>query len=336
MKVIVDAFGGDNAPIEILKGSRLAKDEYSVDIILVGNKAEIEKAAKENDIDISGMEIVESGSIITAYDSPTSVIKSKQDSSMAVGLSLLADGKGDAFVSAGSTGALVVGGTFIVKRIKGIKRAAIGTLMPSAENPFILLDAGANVECTSEFLNQFAIMGDIYMRRIMNVSNPRVALANIGEEETKGTKLYQDAYKLMKESNYNFIGNIEARDIPYGKADVIVADGFTGNIILKTYEGAAGALAGMIKAMFKKNVLTMLSALLVKSGIDEFKSKMDYKEFGGAPLMGICKPVIKAHGSSDARAFKNAIRQAKMFAENNVISEIENNLPKTNTNSNQE
>lgn len=336
MKVIVDAFGGDNAPVEILKGSALAAEELSVQITLVGNKAEIKKAAEENNIDISSMDIVESGSIITAFDSPMTVIKSKQDSSMAVGLSLLADGRGDAFVSAGSTGALVVGGTFIVKRIKGIKRAAIGTLMPSAENPFILLDAGANVECTPEFLNQFAIMGDIYMRQIMNVASPRVGLANIGEEETKGTELYQEAYALMKEANYNFIGNIEARDIPYGKADVVVADGFTGNIILKTYEGAAGALGGMIKAMFKKNALTMLSALLVKSGIEEFKSKMDYKEFGGAPLMGITKPVIKAHGSSDARAFKNAIRQAKMFAEKNVVAEIENNLPIPKSKSNQE
>lgn len=322
MKIIVDAFGGDNAPLEILKGSALAVKELGCEILLVGDEAKIKACASENDIDISGMEIRHTEDVILVEENPKSILKEHKNSSMGLGLKLLADGEGDAFVTAGSTGAVVVGSTFLVKRIKGVKRAAIASLMPNDEGMFMMMDCGANLTCSPEVLNSFAIMGKTYMEKVMGVSNPRIALANIGVEENKGTETLVEAYKIMQKADYNFVGNIEVRDIAKGGADVVVAEGFTGNVILKMYEGVAGVLSSNIKAMFKKNPMTMLAALMMKDGLDEFKKKMDYKEFGGAPLMGIEKPVIKSHGSADARTFKNAIKQAIFYAERDVIGEI--------------
>lgn len=328
MKVIVDAFGGDNAPLEILKGAALAVEELKCEIILVGDKAKIEKCASDNKINIDGMEIVHTEDVILVEENPRTIISEHKNSSLGLGLQLLAQGKGEAFVTAGSSGATVVGSTAIVKRIKGVKRAAIASLMPSDEGFFMMMDCGANLACSKETLNMFAIMGKTYMEKVMKVKNPRVALANIGVEENKGTEVLVDSYQLMKTADYNFVGNIEVRDIPSGGADVVVCEGFTGNVILKMYEGVAGVILSNIKKIFKKNPLTMFAALLVNGGIKDFKKKMDYKEFGGAPLMGISKPVIKAHGSSDARAFKNAIRQAIFYAENDVIGDIEKCVPK--------
>lgn len=322
MKIIVDAFGGDNAPLEILKGSALAVKELGCEILLVGDEAKIKACASENDIDISGMEIRHTEDVILVEENPKSILKEHKNSSMGLGLKLLADGEGDAFVTAGSTGAVVVGSTFLVKRIKGVKRAAIASLMPNDEGMFMMMDCGANLTCSPEVLNSFAIMGKTYMEKVMGVSNPRIALANIGVEENKGTETLVEAYKIMQKADHNFVGNIEVRDIAKGGADVVVAEGFTGNVILKMYEGVAGVLSSNIKAMFKKNPMTMLAALMMKDGLDEFKKKMDYKEFGGAPLMGIEKPVIKSHGSADARTFKNAIKQAIFYAERDVIGEI--------------
>lgn len=245
---------------------------------------------------------------------------------MSVGFRLLNEGRGDAFVSAGNTGAITVGATLITKRIKGVKRPAIASVMPSAKKPFILMDCGANSECRAEFLYQFGLLGDLYMKNILKVNNPRVALANNGEEETKGTPLIKEAYALMKKAPYNFVGNIEGRQIPFGDADVVVADGFTGNLILKTYEGVAKVLMNGIKQAFMKNAVSKLSYLGVKSGIDDMKKQFDYKEYGGAVMLGVQKPVIKAHGSADARTFKNAVKQAVWFLENNLISEIEKTL----------
>lgn len=328
MKIIVDAFGGDNAPLEILKGSALAVEELGCEIMLVGDESKIKACASENNINISGMEIRHTEDVIMVEDDPKSILKEHKDSSMGLGLQLLADGEGDAFVTAGSTGAVVVGATFLVKRIKGIKRAAIASLMPNDEGMFMMMDCGANLTCSPEVLNSFAIMGKTYMERVMGVKDPRIALANIGVEENKGTETLVEAYQIMKNADYNFVGNIEVRDIAKGGADVVVAEGFTGNVILKMYEGVAGVLASNIKAMFKKNPLTMIAALMVKGGLDDFKKKMDYKEFGGAPLMGIAKPVIKSHGSADARTFKNAVKQAIFYAERDVIGEITNCVPK--------
>lgn len=323
MKIIVDAFGGDNAPAEIIKGSMLACDEYNVDIILTGDKNKINECVNKNGIDLKKTEIVDAGEVITMHDDAKSVLKEKSDSSMAVGFRLLNEGRGDAFVSAGNTGAITVGATLITKRIKGVKRPAIASVMPSAKKPILLMDCGANAECRAEFLYQFGLMGDLYMKHILKYDNPRIALANNGTEETKGTSLVREAYALMKNAPYNFVGNIEGRQIPFGDADVIVADGFTGNLILKMYEGVAKVLMNGIKDAFMKNILSKLAYLGVKSGIDDMKKQFDYKEYGGAVMLGVKKPVIKAHGSADANTFKNAVKQAVWFLENNLISEVE-------------
>ena len=323
MKIIVDAFGGDNAPEEIIKGSMLACEEYNVDIILTGDKNKINECVNKNGIDLKKTEIVDAGEVITMHDDAKSVLKEKSDSSMAVGFRLLNEGRGDAFVSAGNTGAITVGATLITKRIKGVKRPAIASVMPSAKKPILLMDCGANAECRAEFLYQFGLMGDLYMKHILKYDNPRIALANNGTEETKGTPLVREAYALMKKAPYNFVGNIEGRQIPVGDADVIVADGFTGNLILKMYEGVAKVLMNGIKDAFMKNILSKLAYLGVKSGIDDMKKQFDYKEYGGAVMLGVKKPVIKAHGSADANTFKNAVKQAVWFLENNLISEME-------------
>ena len=327
MKIIVDAMGGDNAPLEIIKGSMLAVDEYGIDeLVLLGDEAVINNCVKDNGIALKNTRIVNCTQVIDNCDEAKAVLRGKPDSSMAVGFKLLNDGEGDAFVSAGNTGAITVGATLITKRIKGVKRPAIASIMPSAEKPFLLMDCGANAECRAEFLYQFGLMGSLYMKHIMKLDSPRVALANNGEEETKGTPMVKEAYELMKNAPYNFIGNIEGRQIPFGDADVVVADGFTGNLILKTYEGVAKVLMNGIKQAFMKNPLSKISYLGVKSGIDDMKKQFDYKEYGGAVLIGVKKPVIKAHGSADARTFKNAIKQAVWFLNNNLIDEIENEL----------
>ena len=326
MKIIVDAFGGDNAPLEIIKGSMLASREYDVDIILTGDRDKIEACAKENSIDLKRTQIVDAKGVITMHDDAKSVLKEKADSSMSAGFRLLNDGSGDAFVSAGNTGAITVGATLITKRIKGIKRPAIASVMPSAKKPILLMDCGANAECRAEFLYQFGLMGDLYMKHILKYENPRIALANNGVEETKGTPLVREAYELMKKAPYNFVGNIEGRQIPFGDADVIVADGFTGNLILKMYEGVAKVLMSGIKDAFMKNIFSKLSYLGVKNGLDDMKKQFDYKEYGGAVMLGVKKPVVKAQGSADANTFKNAIKQAVWFLENDLIKEIENAL----------
>lgn len=323
MKIIVDAFGGDNAPLEIIKGSMLAVDEFGIDVLLTGDEAKIKDCVKKNNIDLKRTDIVDAPEIITMEDDAKSVLRSKKNSSMAVGFQLLSEGKGDAFVSAGNTGAVTMGATLITKRIKGVKRPAIASIMPSGSKPFLLMDCGANSECKPEYLYQFGLLGSIYMNKIMHVETPRVALANNGTEETKGTPIIREAYALMKNAPYCFTGNIEGRQIPFGDADVVVADGFTGNLILKTYEGVAKVLMNGVKDIFTKNLFTKLSALGVYSGIKKMKEQFDYREYGGAVMLGVKKPVVKAHGSADANTFKNAIKQAVMFLDTGLIPEIE-------------
>lgn len=327
MKIIVDAMGGDNAPLEIIKGTMLAVDEYKIDkVLLLGDESAINACVKENNITLKNTQIVNCTQVIDNCDDAKIVLRGKPDSSMAVGFKLLNEGKGDAFVSAGNTGAITVGATLITKRIKGVRRPAIASVMPSANKPFVLMDCGANAECKSEYLCQFGLLGSIYMQNIFNVKNPTVALANNGTEETKGTPVVKEAYRMMKSAPYNFIGNIEGRQIPFGDADVVVADGFTGNLILKTYEGVAKALMQGIKNAFYKNAFSKLSYLGVRSGINEMKTQFDYKEYGGAVMLGVRKPVIKAHGSADARCFKNAIKQAVLFLQTDLIEKIEKEL----------
>lgn len=329
MKIIVDAMGGDNAPLEIIKGAMLAVDEYDIEeILLVGDKQIIDNCVKENGIELKNTTIIPTTQVIENCDDAKMVLKGKPDSSMSVGFKMLSEGKGDAFVSAGNTGAITVGATLIIKRIKGVKRPAIASIMPSADKPFLLMDCGANAECKVEYLYQFGMLGSLYMKHIMKCDNPRVALANNGAEETKGTPIVKEAHQLMKSAPYNFVGNIEGRQIPYGDADVVVADGFTGNLILKTYEGVAKVLMQGIKDAFYKSTLSKLSYLGVRSGINDMKTQFDYKEYGGAVLLGVQRPVIKAHGSADARTFKNAVKQAVWFLQTDLISKIEEELSK--------
>ncbi|MBP1581910.1 MAG: phosphate acyltransferase PlsX [Oscillospiraceae bacterium] len=326
MRMIVDAFGGDHAPLEVLKGCVMAKEEYGVDITLCGDEAAIRACAKENGIALDGMDILHAPAVIPVEADPTSLLKEYADSSMAVGLKALKNGEGDAFVSAGSTGALVVGAALIVKRLRGVRRVALATLIPNANNFSLLMDAGANAECRPEMLAQFGVMGSVYMERLKGVKNPRVGLVNIGTEETKGLELQLESYKLLQKAPVNFIGNVEARGVPLGECDVAVCDGFTGNVVLKLTEGLAKFFSNELKTMFMGSLKTKIAALMMKSSINGFKQKLDYKEHGGAPLLGASLPVIKAHGSSDARAFKNAIRQAKEYVDNRVIEEMQSAL----------
>lgn len=327
MKIIIDGFGGDDAPVQVLEGARLAVKEYGVEILLTGDREKLRGVAYEKSIPLDGIEILEAASVLTMDDAPTDVLRGKKDCSMAVGLRALADGKGDAFVSAGNTGALVVGSRSLLGCVNGLRRPALAPILPSDTGCFMLLDGGANVECRPDMLLQFGHMGAVYMEKIIGIQSPRVGLANIGAEEHKGTQLARDAYALLKESSLRFVGNVEGRDIPFGVCDVLVADGFTGNIILKLVEGMGLFMGKTIKGMFTRNVLSMGAALVMKPGLTAFRKKMDYSEYGGAPLMGLKKPVIKAHGSSNARAFQNAVRQAMAFVKEDVIQEIENSRP---------
>ena len=321
VRVIVDAFGGDNAPLEVVKGCARAVSELGVEIILTGSETKIKKCAEENGLSLNGIEIVHTDDVFDIHEEPKEIIKSGKDSSMALGLRLLAEGRGDAFVSAGSTGALVMGSTFIVKRIKGIKRIAPSPILPADKGRFLLADAGANTECRAEMLVQFAIMGSAYMEKVMGVKNPKVALLNIGAEETKGRELEIEAYQLLEKSGLSFVGNIEARDMPKGEVQVVVTDGFTGNIALKLYEGMGSFFSKKIKWIFSG--AGKIGALFSLGKIKEFRRQMDYKEVGGSALLGVKKPVIKAHGSSDSTALFNAVRQARKCVEGNVIEEIE-------------
>lgn len=329
MKIIVDAYGGDHAPLEVLRGGLDAKRAYGLDILFTGNKEEIERIARDNDLSLDGVEVVDAPDVISMNDSPKSILREHKNCSMAVALRLLSEGAGDALVSAGSTGALLMGATFIVKRIKGISRPALAAIVPSAKGPFMLVDSGANVDCRADMLLQFAQMGSLYMSEVINPgTKATVGLLNVGTEEHKGGELQHETYALLKESDLNFIGNVEARDIPGGVADVIVADGFSGNVLLKGIEGTVDMLLGFIKGIFYATPLTKIAALLVKPGLGGLKKKLSTAETGGAPLLGVTRPVIKAHGNSKAYAIQNAIRVAAEFAKADVIGKISATLSK--------
>lgn len=323
MKIIIDGFGGDKAPLAVLQGCELAVKNYDdIEIIVTGDVEVMKKVAAENNVDIAKLTLFNAPLVIPVEAEPSLIMSEYKECSMAAAFRLLAEGKGDAVVCAGSTGAIVVGASLIVKRIKGIRRAALAPIMPSDSGCYILLDVGANLECRPDMLQQFAIMGSIYMNKIMNVPSPRVALVNIGAEETKGGELQLGTYALLAANkSLNFTGNIEPRYIPAGDADVVVADGFTGNVILKLTEGMGKMISSNMKEIFS-GVLGTLSGVLVLGKIKAFKKKMDYTEYGGAPLLGTAKPVIKAHGSSNPKAFMNAIRQARDFVKHDVVAEI--------------
>lgn len=327
MRIAVDAFGGDNAPLEIIKGAAQAAREYSVDITLTGNEKTIREIIAREGLEFSGdLKIIDTDDVISMHDEPTSLMKAHKESSMAKAFYELAEGRADAFVSAGSTGAVVVGGTLIVKRIKGIKRPALAGLIPAPGGTYMLMDMGANADCRPEMLCQFGVMASVYMENVAGVKNPKIGLLNIGTEDTKGGELQKAAYNLMKEAPINFVGNIESREMPKGVCDAVITDGFTGNIALKLIEGTVSTLFGLIKQVFYKSLKNKLAALTVKGDLGSLKSMMDSSEVGGAPLMGVRGTVIKAHGNSDAKAVKNAIGQAVKFTETGVVDKISASL----------
>ncbi len=329
MRVVIDAFGGDNAPLEIVKGAALASQEYGCDITLTGNEAEINSVIKENNITFKGeLKIVHTEDIISMHDDPTSLLKAKSGSSMALAFKELSENRADAFVSAGSTGALVVGGTLIVKRIRGVKRPALAGMIPSPQGHYMLMDMGANAECRPEMLQQFGIMASAYLKGVEGIENPTIGLLNIGTEDTKGTELQKQAYNLLENAPINFVGNIESREMPKGVCNAVITDGFTGNIALKLIEGTAITFFKLVKRVLYKSIFNKLAALVIKKDLYALKGMMDSSEVGGAPLLGVRKPVIKAHGNSDAKAIKNAVRQAIAFTETGVIDTISENLIK--------
>lgn len=330
MKIIVDAMGGDNAPASNVRGALAAAKEYKAEIVLVGKGEEILKVLSEDGIGElpAGIEITHADQVVNMEDNPATAFKEKKDSSLTVGLTMLKEGKGDAFVSAGSTGALLSAATLITKRIKGIRRAALAPILPGSNA--VLIDCGATAECTPEYLLQYAYMGSYYAEHFLSKPEPRVGLLNIGAEPSKGTALQVETYELLKkageEGRINFVGNVEAREAVMGAVDVVVADGYAGNIMLKTMEGTGSFLVKELKKMFFKNLKTKIAALLVRDGMKDLKKMMDSNEVGGTALLGISKPVIKAHGSSNDYAIKNAIHQAIQFASSGIIEDIEENV----------
>lgn len=334
MKIILDAMGGDNAPLAPVMGAVDAAKDFGAQITLVGRSQEILNVLKENGIDQlpAGVTIADAQDVVDMHDDPASVCRKKKDSSMVVGLRMLSEDQGDAFVSAGSTGALLSGATLIVKRVKGIRRAAMGPSMPNkAGGKTVLLDCGANAECTPEFLLQFGIVGSLYASKNLNISNPRVGLLNIGTEDSKGTPLQKEAYALLTDAHnkglLNFIGNVEGRDVLLGGVDVVVCDGFSGNVLLKSIEGTAMFMGSLMKhKIFKRNAMSKIGYLFCKKGVDEVVKMMDYREIGGTQFLGIKKPVIKAHGSSDRLAFRNAVGQAMEAAKHDMTADLEQSL----------
>ena len=332
MKIIVDAMGGDNAPQAPVMGAVEANREYGVGVILVGRGETILKVLEDNGIKElpAGVEIAHASEVVEMCDNPATAFREKKDSSLTVGLNLLKSGEGDAFVSAGSTGALLSGATLVVKRIRGIRRAALAPVVPTGNGGAVLIDCGANAECPPEYLLQFAYMGSYYAEHVLGRPEPRVGLLNIGVEPSKGTSLQTAVYPILVEAGkagrINFVGNVEAREAVEGAVDVIVCDGYSGNIFLKTMEGTGLYLVRELKGVFTKNLLTKLAAVLVSGGLKQMKKLLSSSEVGGTALVGISKPVIKAHGSSDAYAIKNAVRQAKQYVSSGIIESITENV----------
>lgn len=323
MRIVIDGFGGDNAPDEVLKGAALAVKELGIEVAVTGEIETLKKRMDALEIPEKGITLIPAQGVITTEDNPRSILKQNLGTSMGVAFSVLSRGEADAVISAGSTAAIVLGGTMIEKRIKGVKRTALVPLMPAANGvKYAVLDGGANLECRPEMLQQFAILGSCFMETTMGIKNPRVGLLNIGTEEEKGRELEHETKLLLESLPINFLGYVEAREAPLGAVDVLVTDGFTGNVFLKACEGMGVLMKDGLKNIFFANLKTKLGALCVKKHLNAFVKHMDYKEIGGSPLLGTAKPVFKAHGSSDEKAFLGAFRQAKRFVENNAIEKM--------------
>ena len=334
MKIILDAMGGDHAPEAPVLGALQAVKDFDAQIILMGRGPEILDVLKKNGIEDlpDGVQIAHADDVVDMHDDPADAVRKKKNSSMMLGLRMLAEGEGDAFVSAGSTGALLSGATLLVKRVKGVRRAAMGPSIPNKKGgKTVILDCGANAECTPEFLLQFALMGTLYAKKNMGIQSPRIGLLNIGTEDSKGGQLQKDTYALLSKAGeqglLNFVGNVEARAVPLGEVDVVVCDGFSGNVLLKSIEGTAMFMGSLMKhKIFKRSVYSIIGYLFCRRGVNDVMKMMDYREIGGTPFLGIKKPVIKAHGSSDALAFRNAVKQAMEVAESDISAELEQGL----------
>ncbi len=326
MRIAIDVMGGDKAPKEILSGSFQSLIDINSKIVLIGDEKIIKNELNNCKIDYTRIDILHASEVITNEDKPVEAIKRKKGSSMVMGFQLLKNKEADSFISAGNTGALLAGSLLKIGRIKGIDRPALAPIYPTKKGFSLLIDAGANTECSSKNLRDFAIMGSIYLNSVLNITNPKVGLVSNGTEEGKGNRLVKETFTLLQQSDLNFIGNIEARDIPYGICDVIVCDGFVGNVILKLTEGVASNITIMLKDELTKNPIRKVASLILKNGFKEFKKRLDYTEYGGAPFLGVKHPIIKAHGSSNAKAIKNAIIYSEAFTKNNVIEAIESEI----------
>lgn len=328
MVVVVDGMGGDFSPSAVVEGCIAAIKEYEIDILITGPEDLIREELEKYTYDSNRIKIVDAKEVISTNEHPVMAVKRKKDSSLVKALNLVKSGDADAIISAGSSGAFLAGCTLIVGRIKGIDRPALAPVMPGKKGPFMIIDCGANAECKPHYLVQFGLMGKTYFENILKVTNPSVGLVNIGIEEEKGNELSKSAYKLLKEANLNFVGNVEAREIPTGDTNVLVCDGFVGNVILKLYEGAVANIFDILKTSIMSSFRTKLGGMLLKPVFKKFKKDFDYKEYGGAAFLGVNGICIKAHGSSDGKAFKNAIRQATIFYENKVVDKLKLEIEK--------
>lgn len=329
MKIAIDGMGGDNAPKAVVDGIIQAIKEYKdIEVYITGPKELIEEELKKHEFISNCITVIDATEVIEPNEHPVMAIRKKKDSSICKALKLVKDGECDAVISGGSTGAFLAGCTLIVGRIKGVDRPALAPIMPGKNGSFMIIDAGANIDCKPSYLTQFAHMGKIYYQGVLGNEKPSVGLVNIGAEEEKGNELTKAAFKLLKEEqNLNFVGNVEPRDVSAGDVNVLVCDGFTGNTILKMYEGVASTLLSMMKnEILDGGIRGKLGALLLKPVFKSLKVKFDYKEYGGAPFLGVDGICIKAHGSSDGKAFKNAIRQTKTFYDNDVLAKIKEEL----------
>lgn len=327
MKIVVDGMGGDNAPVEIVKGAVEASAQTLHEIILVGDEKKLYSELTKYQYNKDQITVVHAEEVITNEDAPVKAVRTKTDSSMVKGINMVKNGEADLFVSAGNTGAIMAAGLFILGRIQGIDRPAIASTYPIlGKGVSLLVDSGANAECKPNNLLEFATMGSIYMEKVLNVKKPAVGLVNIGTEETKGTTVLKATYELLSKSNLNFIGNVEARDVPKGACDVIVCDGFVGNVILKLTEGLAWNILKLIKNKFTDGMISKMGALLLSGKLKELKSEFDYSEYGGAPILGVKGAVVKMHGSSNANAVKNTILKGIPYAETNVVQMIQNSV----------
>ena len=328
MVVVVDGMGGDFSPNVVVEGCIAAIKEYDINILITGREDLISEELKKHTYDTNKIKVINATEVINTNEHPVMALKRKKDSSLVKALNLVKNGEADAVISAGSTGAFLAGCTLIVGRIKGIDRPALAPIIPGKTMPFMIIDCGANAECKPNYLLQFGLMGKIYFENILHVVNPSVGLVNIGSEEEKGNELSKATFKLLKESNLNFVGNVEAREIPTGDVNIIVCDGFTGNVILKLYEGTVATIFDLLKTSIMSSFRTKIGGLLLKPVFKKFKKDFDYKEYGGAAFLGVNGICIKAHGSSDAKAFKNAIKQATIFYENKVVDKLKLEIEK--------